>query len=86
MDNIKNTMKTEKHDESIKELFREMVSDEFYNIWADTFEIDCSGEKQIIITYDGIEDIKKFKNECKKTLVSCIYSIHIRRLYDRTYP
>lgn len=75
MDNIKNIEKTEKQQENIKELFKEMVSDEFYDIWADTFEIECTNEKQIIITYDGIEDIKKFKKECKKTLVSCIYSV-----------
>jgi len=75
MDNIKNIEKTEKHAESIKELFKEMVSDELYDMWADSFEIECAAEKQIIIIYDGIEDIKKFKKECKKILVSCICSI-----------
>ena len=75
MDNIKNIEKTEKYQERIKELFREMVSDEFYDMWADTFEIECASEKQIIITYDGIKNIKKFKKECKKTLVSCVNSV-----------
>ena len=72
MDNIKNIEKTEKYAQRIKELFKEMVSDEFYDRWADTFEIECVTEKQVIITYDGIEDIKKFKKECKKMLVSCV--------------
>lgn len=75
MDNIKNIEKTEKYAQSIKELFKEMISDELYEMWADTFEIECVTEKQIIITYDGTEDIKKFKKECRKMLVSCIYSV-----------
>ena len=75
MDNIKNIEKTEKYAESIKGLFKEMVADEFYDMWADTFEIECSAEKQIIVIYDGAENIKKFKKKCKKTLVSCIRSV-----------
>ena len=75
MDNIKNIEKTEKYAQSIKELFKEIVSDEFYDMWADTFEIECSTEKQILITYDGVKDIKKFKKECKKILDSCICSV-----------
>ena len=75
MDNIKNIEKTETYAESIKELFKEMVSDDLYDMWADTFEIECTTEKQVIITYDSAENIKKFKKECKKTLVLCIYSV-----------
>lgn len=67
--------KTEKYAESVKELFKELVSDEFYDMWADTFEIECTSENQIIITYDGVEDMRKFKKECRETLVSCIDSV-----------
>ena len=75
MYNIKNIDEAEKYQESIKELFKELVSEELYDVWADTFEIECAAEKQIVITYDGIEKIKKFKKECKKILVSCIESV-----------
>ena len=75
MDNIKNIEKTEKYAQSIKELFKEMASEELYEMWADTFEAECATEKQIIIVYDGSESIKKFKKECTKTLVSCIHSV-----------
>ena len=75
MDNTKHIEKTEKYAENTKELFRELVSKDFYDMWADTFEIECVAEKRIIITYDGVEDIKKFKKECKKTLISCIDSV-----------
>ena len=67
MDKMKNIEKKEKYEESIKELFKEIVSDDFYDTWADTFEVECSTEKQIIITYNGVENIKKFKKKCKKT-------------------
>ena len=75
MDNIKNIEKTEKYSENIKKIFKELVSNEVYDKWADTFGIECPAENQIIITYDGIEDIKKFKKECKKILVLCINSV-----------
>ena len=75
MDNMKTIEKTEKYTESIKELFREMVSDELYDMWADTFDIEFAAEKQITVIYDGIENIKKFKKQCGKTLTSCIDSV-----------
>ncbi|MBR6572626.1 MAG: metallophosphoesterase [Clostridia bacterium] len=73
MDNI-NIIKTENNQDRIKELFKEMVSIEVYDRWADTFEIESVDEKQIIIIYDGIEKIKEFKKECKKALSFCVYS------------
>jgi len=75
MDNIKIVEKTEKYQGQIKELFKELVTDEFYQLWADTFEIENVDEKQVIVIYHGTEDIKKFKKECKKTLISCIHSV-----------
>ena len=66
MDNIKNIDKTEKYLDRIKELFKEWVPEDIYDMWADTFEIECVDEKQIVITYDGVESIKKFKKVCKK--------------------
>jgi len=75
MENIKNMEKTEKYQESVKELFRELVSDEFYDLWADTFEIESVDEKQVVVTYHGTENIKKFRKECSETLFSCINSV-----------
>lgn len=71
MNNLKNTDNTER----VKELFKELSAEEFYEQWADTFEIETADEKQVVITYHGTEDIKKFKKECRETLVSCIYSV-----------
>ena len=75
MDNIKNIEKKEKYDEQIKELFKEFATEELYDTWVDTFELESVDEKQVIITYHGDEDIKAFKKECKKILISCINSI-----------
>lgn len=68
MDKMKNI-------EKIKELFKELATDELYDMWADTFEIESVDEKQVVVIYHGAEDIKKFKKECKEVLVSCIYSV-----------
>lgn len=75
MDNIKNIEKKEKYDEQIKELFKEFATEELYDTWVDTFELESVDEKQVIITYHSDEDIKAFKKECKKILISCINSI-----------
>ena len=75
MDNIKNIEETEKFQKKIKELFKTLVSDDFYDTWADTFEIDCIDDNQIIVRYHGIYHVKRFKKECKKILFSCIYSV-----------
>jgi len=74
MNTIKNIEKTEEYQDRIKELFKEVVTDEFYDTWADTFDIEDEG-KRVIVTYHGTEDIKKFKKECKEVLVSCVYSV-----------
>ena len=71
MDNIK----SEKYLERIKELFKELASDECYDLWSDTFDIEIIDEKHTIIVYHGFEKIKKFKKECRKTLISCIRSV-----------
>lgn len=73
MNNI-DIMKTENNQDRVKELFRESVSVEVYDRWADSFEIEPTPDNQIIITYDGIESFKEFKKECKKVLSFCIYS------------
>ncbi len=75
MDNIMNIEKTEKYQNRIKELFKKLSTDELYDTWADTFDINTDDEKRVIVTYHGTEDIKKFKKECKKTLVLSIYSV-----------
>lgn len=75
MDNIKNIEKTERYQERIKELFKETVSNELYDMWTDTFDIQVIDENHILIAYYGTESIKKFKKECKKTLLICVYSV-----------
>ncbi|MBE7044073.1 MAG: hypothetical protein E7397_00960 [Ruminococcaceae bacterium] len=75
MDKMKNTEKTQRYQEKIKELFKETASEAVYSAWADTFEIERPDEKQVIVLYDGPEDFKKFKEECTKLLISCITSI-----------
>lgn len=75
MENMKNIEKTEKYQDNVKELFKELVSDEVYDLWADTFEIESVDEKQVLITYHGTENIKKFKKECSEILISCINSV-----------
>ena len=75
MDKVKKFNKKEKYQEQIKELFKEFATEELYDTWADTFEIESKNEKQVIITYHGTEDIKAFKKECGEILVSCIDSV-----------
>ncbi len=75
MNNMRNIEKIEEYQKKIKELFKDVVSEEFYDEWADTFEIESVDEKQVIVTYYGTENIKKFKKECKEMLISCIYSV-----------
>ncbi len=75
MDNFKNIDETQRNQDRIKELFKELVPEELYDMWADTFEIECDGAKKIIVAYDGTEKIRKFRKECKETLISCIDSV-----------
>ena len=75
MDNIKNLEEIQILREKIKELFKEFASDELYDSWADTFEIELGSEKQVVVTYHGTENIKVFKKECGEILASCINSI-----------
>ena len=72
MDKIKNVEKTEKELDRIKEIFKESISGELYDTWADTFDIDVEDEKQVVVTYHGTESFKKFKQECREILVFCI--------------
>lgn len=75
MDNKKNVEMTEKYKEQLKELFEEFATEELYENWADTFEIESVDEKCVTITYQGTENIKVFKKECKKILSTCIDSM-----------
>lgn len=75
MDYRNNIEKTENYQEQIKSLFKKLVTDDFYDTWADTFDIENIDENQILVIYHGFQDIKVFKKECKETLVACIYSI-----------
>jgi predicted MPP superfamily phosphohydrolase len=75
MDNLNNIQETQMYQKQIKELFKELVSEEIYDTWADSFEIEIVDEKRIFVIYHGEQDIKKFKKECKGILVPCIRSI-----------
>ena len=75
MDTIKSMELTEIYQEKVKDLFKEIVSEDVYDVWADTFEIINSDEKYVVIAYHGTEKFKKFKKDCKAKLVSCIYSV-----------
>lgn len=75
MNGMKNIEEMEKYQEQMKELFKELGSDELYDKWADTFELESIDEKQAMIAYHGDYSIKEFKKECKETLLFCIYSI-----------
>ena len=75
MDNIKNIENTEKYQEKIKELFKELAPVELYDSWADAFDIETDDEKTVTVVYHGSESIGKFKKECKKTIFSCICSV-----------
>ena len=64
MENMKSIEKTEQYQERIKELFKELVTDELYDAWGDTFDIEIIDEKQVLVIYHGFQSIKKFKKEC----------------------
>ena len=65
MDNIRNTDKTENTQARIKALFKEFSSDELYDAWADTFDIESVSDDQVIVCYHGEESIKLFRKKCK---------------------
>lgn len=75
MDNRTSIEEMEICQEKVKELFREFASDELFDRWADSFEIELSDEKQITVFYSGTENVKVFKKECEEILFSCIYSV-----------
>ncbi len=75
MDSIKSIELMEKYQKKIKAMFKELVSDECYNLWEDTFDIEGLYADQVIIAYHGTERIKKFKNECQEVLVFCVCSV-----------
>lgn len=63
------------YQERIRAFFKESVTDEFYDTWADAFDIEILDDKQVLIAYHGDLSIKKFKKECKETLLLCVYSV-----------
>ena len=65
----------ERYLEQIKELFMELSTTTLYDTWADTFDLEIDYKNRVIIAYQGPQPIKTFKKACKKTLLSCIYSV-----------
>ncbi len=76
MDNQKYTEDFGRMRDKINDLFKELVTDEFDDAWADTFEVTEADERLVVVTYHGTEDFKKFKKECKDMLVPYIYSVY----------
>ncbi len=75
MDNMKHFDDMERNQEHILELFKKVATNECYNIWADTFDIEIIDEKHITVVYHGHEKFKEFKKECKDALFSSIWSV-----------
>lgn len=75
MDNIFTFEEEEQKLKRINALFKELTIPEIYDKWADTFDIDITGESKVLITYHGNESVKKFKKDCKETLFPCICSV-----------
>ncbi len=75
MDNIRNTDKTENTQARIKALFKEFSSDELYDAWADTFDIESVSDDKVIVCYHGEESIKLFRKKCKTPLSIAIQAV-----------
>ena len=75
MKNMKKIEKTENFQEKVKELFRELASEELYEAWGETFDVESDGGKQVDVVYYGSEDVKSFKKECMGIVTSCICSV-----------
>ena len=68
MDTRNNVEEIAKYKKQIKEQFQDLVAEELYDIWADSFEIEDIIGKKVIVAYFGIRRMKKFKKQCKKAL------------------
>lgn len=75
MDNKTRVEEMETWHTQLKELFKESVSEDCYEVWADTFEIEEVSEEQIVISYHGVQEMRVFKRECKNALWSCVCSL-----------
>lgn len=75
MDNKTYTEENSKYDVQIKQLFEEFSDKEIFDIWADTFEIEQSDEKNIVVSYYGDAPVSEFKEKCKDIIWSCICSL-----------
>ena len=73
MENIKNIEETKEYLEKINKLFKQFSTDEIYDAWSDTFEIEITDKKQVNVYYHGVESIKTFKKKCKSPLSTAIY-------------
>lgn len=67
--------KIEDQQEHIRNLFKEFASEDIYNTWINTFEIEISHDNKVYVYYYGEEKTKKFKDECKSSLYAAIYTV-----------
>jgi len=66
---------TEQYEAQIKELFGEFGGAELQDTWSDTFDVEVSGGKTVMVYYHGEEKIKRFEKACKVFLVSAVASV-----------
>ena len=59
-------------EEKIKEYFKELVSDECFYTWSDTFDVELVGERRVVVSYHGHQKFKKFKKRCKRMLKKAV--------------
>lgn len=71
MDNMKNS----NYSEQLRALFHEFASEELYDTWADTFDLESVEGKRVVIAYHGSKKRKAFQKECRKTLCACVDSL-----------
>ena len=67
--------KIEDQQEHIRNLFKEFASEDIYNTWINTFEIEISHDNKVYVYYYGEEKTKKFKDACKSSLYAAIYTV-----------
>ena len=65
----------EDQQDQIMDLFKEFASEDIYDTWKNTFEIEISQENKVFIYYYGEEKLKGFKEECKSSLYAAAYTV-----------
>lgn len=75
MKTIQDKAIVENYHEKILEFFKEFSTDDLYQTWAETFDVESVDNKSVLVHYHGTEDIKRFAKTCKVPLLLAIYSV-----------